>query len=211
MVVKRRPLPAPAVPAPGAPPDDHSLAWGGLWLASRMSRRHRRQRLPQRGHDGEGALGKGAGEEERESSASSSSVSPSSAMAVARSEAKKRGREWRGRASARVQLPQNDTRRQGRGHAEGTRQQLTTMAGRGGEQLAHRGPRGVARRCMVGHDAAFAEGVQKLKKQILPQTYKLKPIFRTSLTPKPRRVGKNSTNKSCRSTYHLQLYFGVFV
>ena len=131
-------------------------------------------------------------------------------MAVARSEAKKRGREWRGRASARVQLPQNDMRRQGCGHAEGTRQQLTTMAGRGGEQLAHRGPRGVARRCTVGHDVAFAQGVQKLKKQILPQMYKLKPIFRTSLTPKPWRVGKNSTNKSCRSTYELQLLFRGF-
>jgi len=95
-VAKRRPLLAPAVPAPGAPPDDRNLAWGGLWLASRVSRRHRRQRLPQRGHDGEGALGKGAGEEERESSASSSGVSPSSAMALARSEAEKRGREWRG-------------------------------------------------------------------------------------------------------------------
>jgi hypothetical protein len=76
-------------------------------------------------------------------------------------------------------------------------------------EVAHRWgarrPRGVARRCTVGHDAAFAEGVQKLKKQILPQTYKLKPIFRTSLTPKPRRFGKNSVNKSCRSTYQLQL------
>jgi len=96
MVAKRRPLPAPAVPALGAPPDDRSLAWGGLWFASRVSRRHRRQQLPQRGHDGEGALGKGAGEEERESSASSSGVSPSSAMALAGSEAEKRGREWRG-------------------------------------------------------------------------------------------------------------------
>ena len=123
---------------------------------------------------------------------------------------RREGESGEGRASARVQLPQNNTRRQGRGHAEGTRQQLTTMVGRGGEQLAHRGPRDIVRRCTVGHDAAFAEGVQKLKKQILPQTYKLKPIFRTSLTPKPRRVGKNSTNKSCRSTYQLQLLFRGF-
>ena len=38
----------------------------------------------------------------------------------------------------------------------------------------------------------------------------LKPILRTSLTPKPRRVGKNSTNKSCTSTYQLQLLFRGF-
>ena len=31
----------------------------------------------------------------------------------------------------------------------------------------------------------------------------LKPILRASVTPKPRRVSKNSINKSCRSTYQL--------
>ena len=33
----------------------------------------------------------------------------------------------------------------------------------------------------------------------------LKPILRASVTPKPRRVSKNSINKSCRSIYQLQL------
>ena len=33
----------------------------------------------------------------------------------------------------------------------------------------------------------------------------LRPILRASVTPKPRRVSKNSINKSCRSTYQLQL------
>ena len=33
----------------------------------------------------------------------------------------------------------------------------------------------------------------------------LRPILRASVTPKPRGVSKNSINKSCRSTYHLQL------
>ena len=33
----------------------------------------------------------------------------------------------------------------------------------------------------------------------------LRPIHRASITPKPRRVSKNSINKSCRSTYQLQL------
>ena len=131
-------------------------------------------------------------------------------MALARSEAEKRGREWRGQGECSGSASPKRHAKVWRGHAEGTRQQLTTMAGRGGEQLAHRGPRGVAHQSTVGHDTAFAEGVQKLKKQILPQTYKLKPIFRTSLTPKPRRVGKNSTNKSCTSTYQLQLLFRGF-
>ena len=38
----------------------------------------------------------------------------------------------------------------------------------------------------------------------------LKPIFRASVTSKPRRVSKNSINKSCRSTYQLQLLFRGF-
>ena len=33
----------------------------------------------------------------------------------------------------------------------------------------------------------------------------LRLILRASITPKSRRVSKNSINKSCRSTYHLQL------
>ena len=33
----------------------------------------------------------------------------------------------------------------------------------------------------------------------------LTPILRVSVTPKPRRISKNSINKSCRSTYQLQL------
>ena len=52
MVAKRRPLPAPAVPAPGAPPNDRRLAWGGLWLASRVSRQHRGEAATPRGRSG---------------------------------------------------------------------------------------------------------------------------------------------------------------
>ena len=37
----------------------------------------------------------------------------------------------------------------------------------------------------------------------------LKHILRASVTPKPRRVSKNSINKSCRSTYQLQLLLKI--
>ena len=51
-----------------------------------------------------------------------------------------------------------------------------------------------------------------LKFQISNSTsnIQLKPILRASITPKPRRVSKNSINKSYRSTYQLQLLFRGF-
>ena len=72
------------------------------------------------------------------------------------------------------------------------------MRRRGGAQAASARPRGVAHSVPVGtvHQFQISNSTSNIP---------LKPILRASVTPKPRRVRKNSINKSCRSTYHLQL------
>ena len=66
-----------------------------------------------------------------------------------------------------------------------------------GERVQHAATK--ASECTVNtvHQIQISNSTSKIQ---------LKPIFRASVTPKPRRVSKNSINKSYRSTYHLQLF-----
>ena len=77
--------------------------------------------------------------------------------------------------------------------------------GRGGDGRSTAEPRGAS---SATRGLQLWQGVRTVQQfQISNSTSNipLKPILRTSVTPKPRRVSKNSINKSCRSTYQLQL------
>ena len=93
----------------------------------------------------------------------------------------------------------------------------TTREGRGADTRRARGSSSLPWRGEVasswrteGHAAAasYARSDMAVHRiQIFNSTSNipLRPILRASVTPKPRRVSKNSINKSCRSTYQLQL------
>ena len=99
-------------------------------------------------------------------------------------EGERRGREWRGQGSSGLHL--------------------CTARRRAGERVQHSGGHAAAEHaaaseCTVGtvHQIQISNSTSKIQ---------LKLIFRASVTPKPRRVSKNSINKNYRSTYHLQLF-----
>ena len=84
----------------------------------------------------------------------------------------------------------------------------------GSGSLHHERGRGGGHASSEGERAQHADGssctvsaLLQLRIQISNTTSNvpLKLILRASVSPKPRRVSKNSINKSCRSTYQLQL------
>jgi hypothetical protein len=88
---------------------------------------------------------------------------------------------------------------------QGERGEVAVMQAARASEVASSGECQATRHCSLCTSTLF------IKFQISNSTSNilLKPILRASVTPKLRRVSKNSINKSCRSTYQLQLLLNL--
>ena len=128
-----------------------------------------------------------AQQRQRAQLASMVDVRPSAERSEGELEIASEGERWGVGSSASTSV----LRREGKARGKGGRAR--------GKRARQWRPRGARQQKSVCHCSPNSNLQFYLKIQ-------LKPIFRASVTPKPRRVSKNSINKSYRSTYHLQLF-----